>query len=336
MDHRLCVQRQVLHSCGRTALVLSGGSSTGTYHASGARALYEVDVLPDILCDFSAGSVIASLICSMSCAKLHSFMRFDLLSTHATQISPLGEGTMATRKLGRFMTSFLMDVRTLTECMHRQCGVLTFLGECKISGKLLNVSVTRSQHKGTHTGRHALLSHVVAPYVVIWSAVSHSCSLPSLFTAGELSEKRPSVAGAFAPYQLGELWCDGSVAQDMPQLLTQLFGVDYLIASQVNPYVIPFLKHPPSHRVVSSSRSLLPSLWFALVEFWGCVLMVLFALQLLPRSGAREVPLLPFAQDYGGDVAIYSVESLLTAAPDYLNLVMNPSAKYISCVASGA
>lgn len=337
-QRRVRVLRQVLHSFGRTALVLSGGASMGTYHAGVARALYEAGVMPDILCGSSAGSIIAAMICTKTPAELRSFMQSDVLSTEAMQMSPFGEDASLAEKLRRFLkTGFLMDVRTLMECMRGQCGDLTFLEAYELSGRVLNVSVTRSQQEGTHADRHALLNYVTSPDVVIWSAVSASCALPGLFTAVQLIEKPPSAGGTFAPYLPGELWCDGSVAQDIPRrLLTQLFDVDYLIVSQVNPYVIPFLKHPRSHLVVASGSSLVSRVWFAMVAVWAWVLTVLFSLRLLPRRGAGEVLFLAFAQDYGGDVTVYPVESLLTATPDYLNLVNNPSAEYISYVASRA
>ncbi|KPI90176.1 hypothetical protein ABL78_0694 [Leptomonas seymouri] len=338
VQRRIDVLRKTLRSFGRTAFVLSGGSSMGTYHAGVARALYEAKVLPDILCGSSAGSIFAALICTKTAAELHSFMQSDVLSTEAMQVSPFGEDASLAEKLRRFFkTGFLMDVRTLMECVRGQCGDLTFLEAYKLSGKVLNVSVTRSQQEGTCADRHALLNYVSAPDVVIWSAVSASCALPGLFTAVQLVEKPPSAPGTFSPYLPGELWCDGSIAQDIPRrLLTQLFGVDYFIVSQVNPYVIPFLKPPPSHLVVSNSPSLLLTWYFALVALWGWVLTVLFSLRLLPRTGAFETFFLAFAQEYGGDVTIYPVESLLKAAPDYLNLVNNPSAEYISYVASRA
>ncbi|KPA83257.1 hypothetical protein ABB37_02935 [Leptomonas pyrrhocoris] len=337
-QRRICILRQVLRSFGRTALVLSGGASMGTYHAGVARALYEAGVMPDILSGSSAGSIIASLICSKTPAELHSFIQSHVLSTEAMQMSPFGEDVTLGDKLHRFFkTGFLMDVRTFMECMRGQIGDLTFREAFELSGKVLNVSVTRSQHEGTHADRHALLNYVTAPDVVIWSAVSASCALPGLFTAVQLIEKPPSAAGSFAPYLPGELWCDGSVAQDVPRrLLTQLFGVNYFIVSQVNPHVIPFLQPPPSYLVVTNSSSVLTTMWFATVALWGWLLTVLFSLRFLSINGPFELLFLAFAQDYGGDVSIHPVESLLTAVPDYLNLVNNPSAEYISYVSSRA
>ncbi|KAG5498710.1 hypothetical protein JKF63_02998 [Porcisia hertigi] len=339
VEHRLGVLRKVLHSFGRTALVLSGGSSMGTYHAGVVRALHEADVLPDILCGSSAGSIIAALICTKSPDELHAFMESHVLSTEAMHLSPFGEEDSGLPgKLKRFFkTGSLMDVRSLMECMRSQCGDMTFREAYHLSGKVLNVSVTRSEQEGMPADRHALLNYVTAPDVVIWSAVSASCALPGLFTAVQLIEKSSLGGGAFAPYLPGELWCDGSMAQDIPRhLLSQLFDVNYLIVSQVNPYVIPFLRPPKSYHIGATSGSWLTQLWFAWVSLCGGVLTALFSLHLLPRSGRWEVIFLLFAQHYGGDLTIQPIDSVMKAVPDYLNLLNNPSADYISYVASRA
>ncbi|CAJ1031927.1 putative Domain (DUF3336)/Patatin-like phospholipase [Leishmania shawi] len=336
--HRLQVLRKVLHSYGRTALVLSGGSSMGTYHAGVARALHEAGVLPDILCGSSAGSIIAAMICTKSPDELHAFMQSHVLSTEAMHMSPFGEDSGLPGKLRRFFkTGFLMDVRSLMECIRGQCGDMTFLEAYQLSGKVLNVSVTRSQQEGMPSDRHVLLNYLTAPDVLIWSAVSASCALPGLFTAVQLIEKPSVGAGTFVPYLPGDLWCDGSVAQDIPRrLLIQLFGVNYLIVSQVNPYVIPFLRPPQSYHITETCGSGLARLWFAWVDVCGWVLTVLFSLHLFPRFGRFEVLFMPFAQFYSGDLTIQPIDSVMKAVPDYLNLVNNPSADYISYVASRA
>ncbi|CAC9514353.1 Domain_of_uncharacterised_function_(DUF3336)/Patatin-like_phospholipase_-_putative [Leishmania infantum] len=338
VGHRLKVLRKVLHSYGRTALVLSGGSSMGTYHAGVVRALHEAGVLPDILCGSSAGSIIAAMICTKSPDELHAFMQSHVLSTEAMHMSPFGEDSDLPGKLKRFFkTGFLMDVRSLMGCMRGQCGDMTFLEAYQLSGKVLNVSVTRSQQEGMPSDRHVLLNYVTAPDVVIWSAVSASCALPGLFTAVQLIEKPSLGGGTFAPYLPGELWCDGSIAQDIPRrLLIQLFGVNYLIVSQVNPYVIPFLRPPKSHHIIATSGSWLARLWFAWVDVCGWVLTVLFSVHLLPRFGRFEMLFMLFAQFYSGDLTIQPIDSVMKAVPDYMNLVNNPSADYISYVASRA
>lgn len=55
---------EMRHAVGRTALVLSGGGLMGMYHAGVIKTLYELKLLPRIISGSSAGSIIASFICS--------------------------------------------------------------------------------------------------------------------------------------------------------------------------------------------------------------------------------------------------------------------------------
>ncbi|XP_050340889.1 uncharacterized protein LOC126767405 [Bactrocera neohumeralis] len=215
LRHRLNALKDVLRTYGRTALILSGGASMGTYHTGVVRALYEAGVLPDIMSGSSAGSIIAAIICTKSSKDLKKLIEVDLLSTEVLRLTPFGQDASLVQKVKRlFKTGFLMDVRSLMECIRDQCGDMTFLEAYKLSGRVLNITVTRDNQKGTLFDRHVLLNYLTAPHVVIWSAVSASSALPGLFTAVQLIEKAPST-GFFQPYLPGELYCDGSVAQDI-------------------------------------------------------------------------------------------------------------------------
>lgn len=54
------------HAFGRTALCLSGGAFMGLYHFGVIKALYEEDLLPKIVTGSSAGSIVASFLCTRS------------------------------------------------------------------------------------------------------------------------------------------------------------------------------------------------------------------------------------------------------------------------------
>jgi predicted acylesterase/phospholipase RssA len=51
--------------------------------------------------------------------------------------------------------------------------------------------------------------------------------------------------GVAGPYtQQGHKWSDGSVETDLPMArLAELFNINYFIVSQVNPHVVPILRH---------------------------------------------------------------------------------------------
>lgn len=52
-----------IQSFGRTALVLEGGISFGGVHLGVVKALYSQNLLPDIICGSSMGSLIAAYVC---------------------------------------------------------------------------------------------------------------------------------------------------------------------------------------------------------------------------------------------------------------------------------
>jgi hypothetical protein len=58
------------HSMGRSALLLSGGGIMGGYHLGFIKQLYENDMLPRIISGSSAGSIIASFVCTRSYAEI--------------------------------------------------------------------------------------------------------------------------------------------------------------------------------------------------------------------------------------------------------------------------
>lgn len=87
-----------------------------------------------------------------------------------------------------------------------------------------------------------LLNYVTSPNVMIWSAVAASCSVPVLFSAGQLLVKNP-ITGENTPWNpTPQRWIDGSVDNDLPMTrLAEMFNVNHFIVSQVNPHVVPFL-----------------------------------------------------------------------------------------------
>jgi predicted acylesterase/phospholipase RssA len=88
-----------------------------------------------------------------------------------------------------------------------------------------------------------LLNYLTAPEVLIWSAVTTSCSIPLIFPPSELLAKDPKTHQTRPWNAFPERWIDGSVDNDIPMAkLSELFNVDYFIVSQTNPHIIPFLQ----------------------------------------------------------------------------------------------
>lgn len=56
--------KELKHSYGNTALLLSGGGSLGTHHIGVMKALFEQGLLPKIICGSSSGALMASFACT--------------------------------------------------------------------------------------------------------------------------------------------------------------------------------------------------------------------------------------------------------------------------------
>lgn len=327
------------HSFGVTALMLSGGASLGMYHTGVVRALFEAGFLPRIISGSSAGAIIAAVICTRADDDLAAMLVGNGLSLNEIHLNAFEVHDSPEESIGKkidrlWSSGAFMDVRTLMECLHRNCGDLTFLEAYRLTGRILNVSVANNR-PGDHIDKHMLLNYVTASNVVIWSAVAASCAMPGLFTAVQLLEK--SCRGEIVPYLPGQLWFDGSIARDLPrEELSTTFNVNYFLVSQTNPHVIPFLRKPPSPIVHKKRSGLFKRCWFAACSESRHWLLKMYRLGLLPRSGGAEVPYLMATQSYSGDITILPIGSVWSAIPDFINLTSNPSEEHMEYVISNA
>lgn len=118
------------HSLGNTALLLSGGGSLGVYHVGVLKGIIESGMLPRIVAGSSAGSIIASLLCT------HTEDEFDdllsLTTINFNFIEPeLPEKSFVLdikRKLSRlFRTGVIYDQEHMKSVLIENLGHLTFL-----------------------------------------------------------------------------------------------------------------------------------------------------------------------------------------------------------------
>ncbi|RNF13197.1 uncharacterized protein Tco025E_06292 [Trypanosoma conorhini] len=334
---KLKVLQDTLRSYGRSALMLSGGSTLGVSHTGVVRALFDAGLLPNIISGSSAGSLLASIVCSMKDDQLRELLTDSILTVQKLQLSPFDHGGLFTRLKQLLRTGAFMEVRTLMDCLRSNVGDITFEEAYRSTGRILNVCVTSEQYSGSHMDRHMLLNYVTTPNVVLWSAVSASCALPGLFTAVQLIEKLSD--GTFRRFLPGQLWCDGSLARDLPrESLASLFNVNFFIVSQVNPHIIPFQRKPDLPLVYKEHRprKILSSLWYGCCREIHRWILKLFSVGLLSRTGRWELPYLFLTQRYDGDILILPIGNVLHAVPDYFNIVENPTAEYIAFVTSRA
>jgi predicted acylesterase/phospholipase RssA len=337
VEERLQVLQETIRAYGRSALMLSGGASLGMYHTGVIRALFNANLLPQIISGSSAGSIIASIMCTRTDEELQELLCGTLsinLSLNAFEDHEdvaVGVGMKINRLVS---TGAFMDVKTLMECLRLNCGDLTFLEAYKKSGRILNISVANDR-EGAHIDKHMLLNYVTTPNVVVWSAVSASCAMPGLFSAVQLLEK--AIDGSMVPYLPGQLWFDGSVTRDLPkEELATIFDVNYFIVSQVNPQVIPFLQKPPSPLVHKRKTPLIKRMWFSFWVEYNYWARKLYRFGLLPRTGAAEILYLLLTQSWSGDLTLLPIGSVWAAIPDFLNLTTNPTMEHLEYVTSNA
>ena len=202
---RLEFLKDIRHSYGRTALLLSGGGSLGMAHIGVLKSLIENDLLPKIVAGASAGSIIAAVVCTrtkddfLDQFSIEKLSKFNLNAFNKTPV-PFSVKIKHLLEQGAFF-----DSKVLKECMRTNLGDITFSEAFNRTGMILNISVSSN----TMYEMPRLLNYVTAPNVVIWSAVVASCAVPGIFKSGILMAKS---GNRIIPWNAtDETWLDGSI-----------------------------------------------------------------------------------------------------------------------------
>ena len=242
IQEKLAFLQETRHCFGRTALLLSGGGTLGTFHVGVARALHSRGLLPRVLAGSSVGSIVAAIIASRTPEELDEFFSekhfWDLLPDMT-----FFSGRDFFSSIQHLMrTGALHDIDFFQRCLRALLGDLTFQEAYDRSGgRILCVCVcaTRAWEKPR------LLNYLTSPHLS-WGRrgclVRVSLAVPAAAALGQ------SRNGAFVPWQPeGKLgarrWRDGSLENDLPmQGLSELFNVNYFIVSQTNPHIVPILR----------------------------------------------------------------------------------------------
>ena len=215
---------------GRSALLLSGGATLGFAHLGVVKALFEHDLLPDILSGSSTGAMIAAGVCSRNDEELAD------MYANPEQIRLDGLQWMGVRK--GYRAGAWLDPEQLSEVLRNNIGEHSFAEAYDRSGRGLCISVSPTRH----SQKPRLLSHVTAPDVLVESAVMASSALPGLFPPVTLQAR--DHRGEQVDYLDSERWVDGSLFGDLPKLrLSRLHNVNHFIVCQTNPHVLPFVQH---------------------------------------------------------------------------------------------
>lgn len=188
-DHYLLgILQQTRRNIGRTALVLSGGSTFGLFHIGVLAALFESDLMPKVISGSSAGAIVASIFCVHTTQEIPSLltnvlnMEFNIFNDDNSK-SP-NENLLI--KISRFcQNGTWFNNQPLINTMLSFLGNLTFREAYNKTGKILNITVSPA----SIYEQPKLLNNLTAPNVLIWSAVCASCSLPGVFPPRRYSRK---------------------------------------------------------------------------------------------------------------------------------------------------
>lgn len=163
--------RETRHAFGRTALILSGGGTTGTFHLGVVKALLEHKMLPRVLAGSSIGAVVCGIVATRTDDELSSLLdnihACDLSFFSDVNSDALPSLFSPPRDASRRLEAPLKRLRHLL-------GDLTFLEAYTHTSRVLSVAVADADAADPSP---RLLNYLTSPHVVVWSAVACSSSL---------------------------------------------------------------------------------------------------------------------------------------------------------------
>jgi len=317
LEEKLAFMHETRHAFGRTALLLSGGASLGSFHVGVVKTLVEHKLLPRIISGSSVGSIMCSIVATRSWPELESFFE----EWHSLKFFDQMGGIFPVVK--RILTQGAVhDIRHLQVLLRNLTSNLTFQEAYDMTGRILVVTVcSPRKHEPPRC-----LNYLTSPHVLIWSAVTASCAFPGLFEAQELMAKDRfgQTIPFHAPFLLGieertvaptRRWRDGSLESDLPmKQLKELFNVNHFIVSQANPHIAPLLRLKEIVRAYGGSFAAKLAELAEMEVKHRCnqVLELGF-----PLGGLAKL----FAQDWEGDVTVVMPATLA----QYSKMIQNPS-----------
>lgn len=226
---------------GRSALMMSGAGTFLFYHVGVLKALWEQDLIPEVISGASGGAFVAGVLGTRTPKKQGEIFTEKFISLEADLKSILN-------KFLPLKKNSDVSRHDLEEIVEKLIPDLTFEEAYDLSGLQINISITPAE---AHQ-KSRLLNSITSPNVLIREAVMASCCLPGVFAPVGLAAK--NVHGERVPYLPGRRWVDGSLSDDLPmKRLSRLYGVNHFIVSQTNPIVLPFISSEKSKNGVVSS-----------------------------------------------------------------------------------
>ena len=217
------------HLCfGQSALMFSGSGTFLFYHVGVLKALWQEDLIPEVISGASGGALIAAAAGTRSPEQLGEIFNPEFLSFE-DEISEILE-TLGSSRRKQLPQEYLLDI------IERVIPDMTFEEAYQVSGLKINVSIAPAEkHQKARS-----LNAITSPNVMVREAVLASCSIPGVFPPATLAAK--NMLGERVTYLPDRKWIDGSLSDDIPmKRLSRLYGANHFIVSQTNPVVLPFL-----------------------------------------------------------------------------------------------
>ena len=226
---RLGFFRRAQHCNGCSALMMSGAGSLLFFHIGVVKALWQEDLLPDILSGSSGGAIVGSL------ASTHSDEDLEKIFDPENLVHEIEKD----ETLFRHLAVLKPEIATADEVravLDRLIPELTFLEAFERTGRHLNVSIAAAERHQTSR----LLNAITTPNVYVRDAIMASAAVPGFFPPVALAAKNDR--GKRQAYMPSRKWVDGSLSHDLPaKRLSRIYGVNHFIVSQANPHVFPFI-----------------------------------------------------------------------------------------------
>jgi TAG lipase/steryl ester hydrolase/phospholipase A2/LPA acyltransferase len=327
LDSKMVLEQVVSarQSFGRSALLLSGGATFGMSHIGVIKTLWEAHLLPRIISGASAGSIVCAVLCTQTDEQIPEILeKFAYGDLSVFELR--GDEDSILRRVARFLKiGAWIDISHLMRVMRDLLGDMTFQEAYNRTRRILNICVSSASVYELPR----LLNYVTAPNVLIWSAVSASCSVPLLFSAASILAKDPNTGEAVPWNPSPQRWIDGSVDNDLPMTrLAEMFNVNHFIVSQVNPHVVPFLaKDEEAMTAEANTEATWPSyLYTAMHLAKGEALHrmhVLAEMGIFPNTLTKARSVL--SQKYSGDITIFPEISYA----DFPRMLKNPTTEFM-------
>ena len=229
LEEKIQFFKECLTAYGQPALMFSGGATLGLFHTGVCKALLEQDLMPKVVSGSSAGAIMTAMLGTSSPEQVSELLSGEHFFTEAFQFRSLSELIKG--------HGGLADVMYLKKFLIKNLGDVTFAEAYQQSKRHINIVI--APYNTSQNPR--IMNALTAPNVLVWSAVLASCAVPVLFPPVRLTTKRHD--GRHTPYLAHTRWVDGSMRSDFPQeKMAQLFNINYTIASQVNPHIVPFMQ----------------------------------------------------------------------------------------------